>query len=150
MLVSLGILIYMSYCELIITLGDCFGEVAFFFSQKQPFTVRTLSICRLLVLKRDGWESLKNMYPSDARLVQQEVARRLRLTAVNIASTAGVQPLGNRNNSSADSSVHGNKKRGSVVRIFTITIYHDEVRFSDSALVLILCSNAWNRRNKMN
>jgi CRP-like cAMP-binding protein len=58
--------------------GDTFGETSFFFNVLQPFTIRTNSVCRFLVLRRGSWESLKSLYPQDSRLVLHEVARQLK------------------------------------------------------------------------
>ena len=53
--------------------GDVFGEVPFLFNLLQPFSVRTTSICRLLLLKREHWEALKTAYPQDVALVLHAV-----------------------------------------------------------------------------
>eukprot|EP00850_Spirogloea_muscicola_P007210 SM000036S13254 [mRNA] locus=s36:140081:146191:- [translate_table: standard] len=58
--------------------GDPFGEFAFICGSTQSWTVRTRTVCRVLVLERDGYETLCKNHPQDNRQVVVNVLDRIR------------------------------------------------------------------------
>lgn len=51
--------------------------MAFLFNLLEPFTVRSTSICRMLVLKRDAWTEMQASYPGDVSMVERAVSNEL-------------------------------------------------------------------------
>ena len=49
------------------TVGDCFGEVAFFTEIPQMQTVRTATVCRVLVVPRSAYQTIKSAFPLGTR-----------------------------------------------------------------------------------
>eukprot|EP00850_Spirogloea_muscicola_P010428 SM000061S19255 [mRNA] locus=s61:457048:462535:+ [translate_table: standard] len=58
--------------------GDPFGEFAFICGSTQSWTVRTRTVCRVLVLERDGYETLCKNHPQDNRQVVVNLLDRIR------------------------------------------------------------------------
>lgn len=56
-------------CRNYLTVGDCFGEVAFFTEIPQMQTVRTTTVCRVLVVPRSAYHSIKSAFPVGTRQV---------------------------------------------------------------------------------
>lgn len=56
-------------CRNYLTVGDCFGEVAFFTEIPQMQTVRTMTVCRVLVVPRSAYHSIKTAFPVGTRQV---------------------------------------------------------------------------------
>ena len=56
-------------CRKYLTVGDCFGEVAFFTEIPQMQTVRTATVCRVLVVPRSAYQSIKSAFPLGTRQV---------------------------------------------------------------------------------
>ncbi|DBA89172.1 TPA: hypothetical protein ACH3X1_016329 [Trebouxia sp. C0004] len=50
-----------------LTVGDCFGEVAFFTEIPQMQTVRTVTVCRVLVVPRTAYQTIKSAFPLGTR-----------------------------------------------------------------------------------
>ena len=48
-------------------MGDCFGEVAFFTEIPQMQTVRTATVCRVLVVPRSAYHNIKSAFPLGTR-----------------------------------------------------------------------------------
>lgn len=48
-------------------MGDCFGEVAFFTEIPQMQTVRTVTVCRVLVVPRTAYQTIKSAFPLGTR-----------------------------------------------------------------------------------
>ena len=48
-------------------MGDCFGEVAFFTEIPQMQTVRTVTVCRVLVVPRTAYQVIKSAFPLGTR-----------------------------------------------------------------------------------
>ncbi len=48
-------------------MGDCFGEVAFFTEIPQMQTVRTVTVCRVLVVPRSAYQTIKSAFPLGTR-----------------------------------------------------------------------------------
>eukprot|EP00850_Spirogloea_muscicola_P000952 SM000003S11197 [mRNA] locus=s3:1523673:1529570:+ [translate_table: standard] len=61
--------------------GDPFGEFAFICGSTQSWTVRTRTVCRVLVLERDGYETLCKNHPQDNRQVVVNLLDRIRAIA---------------------------------------------------------------------
>ena len=60
---------FMPLCRKYLTVGDCFGEVAFFTEIPQMQTVRTVTVCRVLVVPRSAYHSIKSAFPLGTRQV---------------------------------------------------------------------------------
>jgi ankyrin repeat protein/CRP-like cAMP-binding protein len=75
-----------------LTDGACIGEVPFLFKLQQPLHIRTKTICRLLVLKRDSWNSLRAVHPFDSRQVVLNVAQRVKTESFEFEGNGHHEP----------------------------------------------------------
>ncbi|CAI7837990.1 unnamed protein product [Closterium sp. NIES-54] len=62
--------------------GDCVGEIAFLCDLTELWTVRTLSVCRVLSISRDDYRSVARTHPADDRHVIANLLNRWHLAAV--------------------------------------------------------------------
>ncbi|KAK9847644.1 hypothetical protein WJX84_010180 [Apatococcus fuscideae] len=53
----------------IVSAGEPFGEVAFFTEISQPETIKSQSVCRVMVVPRSSWEGLARSFGREARAV---------------------------------------------------------------------------------
>lgn len=60
-------------CRNYLSVGDCFGEVAFFTEIPQMQTVRTMTVCRVLVVPRSAYHSIKSGFPLGTRQVLENL-----------------------------------------------------------------------------
>ncbi|KAL3130260.1 hypothetical protein ABBQ38_008093 [Trebouxia sp. C0009 RCD-2024] len=78
-----------------LSVGDCFGEVAFFTEIPQMQTVRTMTVCRVLVVPRSAYHSIKSGFPLGTRQVlenlqehaEEVVEEEFRHTAAGLGCT---------------------------------------------------------------
>ncbi|CAI7826328.1 unnamed protein product, partial [Closterium sp. NIES-53] len=56
--------------------GDCVGEIAFLCDLTELWTVRTLSVCRVLSISRDDYRSVARTHPADDRHVIANLLNR--------------------------------------------------------------------------
>ncbi|CAI5522579.1 unnamed protein product, partial [Closterium sp. Naga37s-1] len=61
--------------------GDCVGEIAFLCDLTELWTVRTLSVCRVLSISRDDYRSVARTHPADDRHVIANLLNRARSRA---------------------------------------------------------------------
>ena len=63
-------------CRSILGGGDALGEVAFFTEIAQLETVRTVSVCRILVVPRIAYNSIAAAFPIGARAILTNLLSR--------------------------------------------------------------------------
>ena len=83
-------------CRNYLTVGDCFGEVAFFMDIPQMQTVRTITVCRVLVVPRPAYHSIKSAFPVGSRQVLDNLqahAEKVRTTPSNDCRFARIGQL---------------------------------------------------------
>jgi ankyrin repeat protein/CRP-like cAMP-binding protein len=77
--------------------GESFGEITFFFSLPQPFTIRSTSLCRVLSLKSTAWATAAVVHPRDAHTAALNVRIALAALAARadapVALQAVIDPL---------------------------------------------------------
>ena len=56
--------------------GDALGEVAFFTEVAQLETVRTVSVCRIMVVPRIAYNSISQAFPIGARAILTNLLTR--------------------------------------------------------------------------
>ncbi|CAI5514489.1 unnamed protein product, partial [Closterium sp. Naga37s-1] len=61
--------------------GGCVGEIAFLCDLTELWTVRTLSVCRVLSISRDDYRSVARTHPADDRHVITNLLNRVRSRA---------------------------------------------------------------------
>ena len=67
-------------------MGDCFGEVAFFTEIPQMQTVRTVTVCRVLVVPRSAYQSIKSAFPLGTRQVLDNLQAHAELVSILLST----------------------------------------------------------------
>lgn len=75
-----------SLCRKYLTVGDCFGEVAFFTEIPQMQTVRTVTVCRVLVVPRSAYQSIKSAFPLGTRQVLDNLQAHAELVRIPLST----------------------------------------------------------------
>jgi CRP-like cAMP-binding protein len=68
--------LFLGECRSLYGAGDAFGEVAFYTEVAQLETVRSVSVCRILVVPRAAYNSIASAFPIGARTVLTNLLAR--------------------------------------------------------------------------